>query len=39
MTKDDKEALVKWCAVNGMTVAEVVRNELKPLINNGYSLT
>ena len=36
---DDKQALVKWCASLNMTVAEVVRYELKPLIDNGYTIS
>jgi hypothetical protein len=35
---DDKQALQKWCQVNGMTMAEVFRSEVSHLIKEGYKL-
>jgi hypothetical protein len=35
---DDKEALMRWCSTNGMTISEFVRSEIQPKIDEGYSL-
>jgi hypothetical protein len=39
MNPDDKEAFEKWCRVNGMTMAEVIRSEISHLVKQGYLLT
>jgi hypothetical protein len=35
---DDKKAFQKWCQVNNLTMADVVRREIQPFINQGYSM-
>jgi hypothetical protein len=39
MNPDDKQAFEKWCRVNGMTMAEVIRSEVAHLVKEGYTLT
>jgi hypothetical protein len=39
MNPDDKQAFEKWCRVNGMTMAEVIRSEISHLVKEGYLLT
>ncbi len=36
---DDKEAFQAWCKANQLTMSEVVRREIKPMIREGYLLT
>jgi hypothetical protein len=38
MDADDKEAFKAWCQENKLTMAQVIRNEIKPLIDRGYLL-
>jgi hypothetical protein len=38
ISTDDKEAFRKWCEVNGLTMSEVIRREIAPIVNQGYSL-
>ena len=35
---DDKRALIRWCEANGLTMSEVVREEIKSKIEEGYKL-
>jgi hypothetical protein len=38
LTLDDKKALQKWCDDNGLTISEVIRQELKLIIDQGYRI-
>ena len=39
MHPEDKEAFKAWCAANQLTMAEVIRKEIAPMVSEGYMLT
>ncbi len=38
MTPEDKQAFIKWCKLNNLTMAEVIREEIYPLVQQGYNI-
>jgi hypothetical protein len=38
MTSEEKQAFSRWCESNGMTMSEVIREEIKSKIEEGYKI-
>ena len=38
LSSDDKKAFARWCESNGLSMSEVIREEIKSKIDEGYKI-